>query len=96
MGKRDYLQILLSIPIIKEVKILYVPLVMHIYPYSDSSPPKIILLPDAGITLCSLLVIVYGINPDADYVVGETVKTKYMERWEEDPDFVTVIGSNNT
>ena len=69
---------------------------MHIYPYSDSSTPKIILLPDAGITLCSLLVIVYGINPDADYVVGETVKTKYMERWEEDPDFVTVIGSNNT
>lgn len=35
-------------------------------------------------------------QPDADYVVGETVKTKYMERWEEDPDFVTVIGSNNT
>ena len=37
----------------------------------------------------------YGINPDADYVIGETVKTKYMERWEEDPDFVAMTEANN-
>lgn len=83
-------------PIIKGLKTLYVPLVMHVYPYADSRPPKIILLPDTGITFSFLLSIVYGINPDADYVVDGCVKTRYIYEWEDDPDFVTVLKVNNS